>query len=379
MESFFYSLAAGTALFLSFLTFTNPRKVNVLGNRWMALFLVSLFFLFVGESLFTFKIYQNYPNILGAESLLIFITSPALFMSVSHYISLDKKIKKIEYLHFLPALFFNALIVYTMITETRAEKIEIINSNNDEYFFPVDFLTYIIIFQMFFYVVYSYYKIVKHQKNINLFASNTSEIDLNWLKYTILGTLLMLLLWIIEIHFQNKITGFVSSAGYLIAIYVMGYYVFKQEEIFPFKDAEKEDIKEIIEDMPTSKSQRISISELEEKKEKLSEIMTTEKLYLDETLSLPKLASKIGISIHNLSYVLNEGFQENFFQFVNRFRIEEAKRLLTSERYQQLSMLGIAYESGFSSKTTFNTTFKKLTGISPSEYISQAENNTVSA
>jgi AraC-like DNA-binding protein len=371
MLSFLYSLTAGGILILSFLILTNPRKVNVLGNRWLGFFLFGLFFMLVDEPLFSFKIYEHHPNLLGYESFFIFALAPALYLSVSHYISLEKTFKKLEYLHFLPTLILFPFVLYTIFMSSK-EKLEIIRNPILPGNFEFDWITYVLILQILIYIYFAFYKIHKHQKNIRLFTSNTSEISLNWLKNALIGILLMVFLWIIEIQFyENILITKISGIGYFIGVYVIAYYAFRQEEIYPFKEKEKQEIKEIIEETPSSKSQRISEDELKILKSKLILIMSTEKHYLDETLSLPKLAEKVKISIHNLSFVLNEGFNENFFQFVNRYRIEEAKRLLLSEKYQQLSMIGIAFESGFSSKTTFNTTFKKLTGISPSEYITQ--------
>lgn len=76
----------------------------------------------------------------------------------------------------------------------------------------------------------------------------------------------------------------------------------------------------------------------------------------------------MGLSVHELSALINEGFGENFAQFVNRHRVEESKTLLLSEKCAHLSMVGIAFEAGFNSKTAFNTAFKKLVGVSPTAY-----------
>ncbi len=97
--------------------------------------------------------------------------------------------------------------------------------------------------------------------------------------------------------------------------------------------------------------------------------MQYEKVYLDNELSLPQLSEKMSISPQDLSYLINEACGENFFSFINRHRVEEAKRLLLSEKYDQLNILGIAYQAGFNSKTTFNTTFKKQVGLSPSDFV----------
>jgi len=94
--------------------------------------------------------------------------------------------------------------------------------------------------------------------------------------------------------------------------------------------------------------------------------METQKPYLDSELNLIKLSELLSVSTHHLSYVINTGFEKNFFQYINEFRIDYAKKLLKGN--QKLSILGIAYESGFNSKTSFNTTFKKFTNQTPSEF-----------
>ncbi|WP_276876504.1 helix-turn-helix domain-containing protein [Chryseobacterium joostei] len=96
--------------------------------------------------------------------------------------------------------------------------------------------------------------------------------------------------------------------------------------------------------------------------------METEKPYLDGDLNLLKLSDRVQINAHQLSYLLNNGFQENFFYFVNKYRVEHAKKMLIDDSFQKLSILGIAFESGFNSKTAFNTIFKKMTDMTPSEF-----------
>jgi AraC-like DNA-binding protein len=108
-------------------------------------------------------------------------------------------------------------------------------------------------------------------------------------------------------------------------------------------------------------------------KDELIAFMEREKPYLDSELSLPKLAEQMNVSVHFLSQVINTSLNENFFQFINRYRIEESKKLLVCDSKAHYTIVQIAYDAGFNSKTTFNTTFKKLTGISPSEYQRQKQ------
>lgn len=94
---------------------------------------------------------------------------------------------------------------------------------------------------------------------------------------------------------------------------------------------------------------------------------------MDNELSLPLLAQKTGISAHELSYLINEVYRENFYAFVNKYRVQEAKKILLSHKLGQLNMLGIAYQAGFNSKTTFNTAFKKWTGQTPTEFLQSSK------
>ncbi len=381
MLSLIYGLTSGGMLILAFLILTNPRKVNQIGNRWLAFFLFTLFFLLIDESLFDNKVYNQYPQLIGLNSIFIFTTAPALYLSVSHYVSPSKRLRKVEFLHFLPTILFFPLVVVTFLQSTD-EKLKSINEispvelDSSSYWF-----SYLIWLQILIYLFLGFLKLNKHQKNINLFASNTTQINLNWLKYFLIGTTSMTIIWILDSIYSEKESYVFAALGYFAGTYFLGFFALRQEEIFPFKETDIAEIEEIIGETSTAatKQQRISETELMVLKEKLSYLMASEKLYLDETLNLPKLAEKMQLSVHDLSYLLNEGFGENFFQFVNKYRVEEAKNLLLSPKYEQLSMIGIAYESGFSSKTTFNTTFKKMTGISPSAFLSDYSKEKVSS
>jgi AraC-like DNA-binding protein len=91
-------------------------------------------------------------------------------------------------------------------------------------------------------------------------------------------------------------------------------------------------------------------------------------LYLNKNLSLNLLADKLNIRKNILSYILNTHYNENFYNYINNFRIEYCKALLKNQKKQHLSIEGIALEGGFGSKSTFNTLFKKQSGMTPTQY-----------
>jgi AraC-like DNA-binding protein len=101
---------------------------------------------------------------------------------------------------------------------------------------------------------------------------------------------------------------------------------------------------------------------------RLNTYINETQIYRKSGLSLKELASGIGVSERHLSQAINDQKGQNFFDFVNYYRVEHAKRLLTQNNDNKRTMFDIFWESGFNSKTTFNNTFKKFTGITPSEF-----------
>jgi len=115
-------------------------------------------------------------------------------------------------------------------------------------------------------------------------------------------------------------------------------------------------------------NENIDMKPLKRDLEMLQNYMTEEKPFKDDSLSLDQLAEKLYISPRYLSQVINTCLSQNFYTFINSYRVEEAKALLSNPLNRDESVLAIAYDSGFKSKTSFNTIFKKMTGMTPSQY-----------
>ncbi|MEL7162439.1 MAG: helix-turn-helix domain-containing protein, partial [Bacteroidota bacterium] len=125
--------------------------------------------------------------------------------------------------------------------------------------------------------------------------------------------------------------------------------------------------------LPTSpprkyKKTLLAPEEVDRYKAQLSQLMEETKPFLDPDLSLRQLAERMDLPPNYLSQLLNEGFTQNFAEFVNTYRVEAFKAKVVDPAWQHLTLLGLAYESGFNSKTTFNTSFKRVTGTTPAAY-----------
>jgi AraC-like DNA-binding protein len=104
---------------------------------------------------------------------------------------------------------------------------------------------------------------------------------------------------------------------------------------------------------------------------RLIDVMESEKPYTDGELTLPRLAARLSVSTHHLSQVINERLERSFSDFVNSYRVEEAKRRLADPAAGHYSLIAIAEDVGFNSKSSFNAAFKKQTGMTPSEFRKQ--------
>jgi len=359
---------------LAFIALVNPAKVNIAANRWLGLFFASVGCMLCNTVLYDTGLDQNYPRVIGFNELSRFAMMPALYLSIIQFTTPGGRVNGRQYLHFIPfALFF----IY-MVPMLYFPGHQLISGN---FTLPPKLNSIMgvsmraaVNLQLLVYWILAFNRLRLHQKHIQLIASDTSPVNLNWLKYLLLSIGGMLLVLLATIFLQISVDSDYIAFAYLLGGLAVLYYSLAQKEIFPFKVAELQAIGQVITDTDERIKpikQRFNEEHGLQLQAKLTDLMTVEKLYLDNELSLPQLAESMAITVHDLSFLLNEHIGLNFFQFVNTYRVEEAKQIMLSDKYKHYNILGIAYSAGFSSKTTFNTVFKNQTGVSPSEFVKQ--------
>jgi AraC-like DNA-binding protein len=355
-------IVSGAAFLLGFLLIAHPRKINAIANRYLGLFIVTLGLAMLEIPLFYQNFHLKHPNIFELMGLSRFLMAPFLYISVLYFTSLDKRFGKKILWHFLPFLIFIIFRFPFFIT-----------GRNIEFSYSVGRIVFFILqmtlpLQAIIYWYLSFSKLQKHMKNIRQFSSSTEEIDLSWLKYFLLVLILIVVAWFNLIFFDLKKLIQLTPFLYLSCVFFLAYFSLQQKEVFDFNKKDLNDLS-IIKAYKKENPKRVSEKRLKELDEKLRMLIDLEKVYLENDLSLPKLAKSMNASCNETSFLINELYDDNFYNFVNKYRVEEAKKVLLSDKYNQLNILGIAYEAGFNSKTTFNTTFKKYTGVSPTAFV----------
>jgi AraC-like DNA-binding protein len=347
----FYYLACGSIFLLSFVLLSNAAKVNATANRWLG-----VFFLCAGGALLAWIAEQTgldirYPYLVPLTELIRFAMAPALYLSVQYFTALTPAPAWKQGGHFLPVVLFMLLLM-----------------GGSAYLPP--FMGMVVGLglkvQMLIYLLLSGRLLWMHQRRLGVFAGNTRHISLKWLRWLLGGIAMMILLWYNQVWHISTAVLHISGLLYCITLYLIAYAALQQREIFDYPENDKAAIVEVLEATPAVP--RLKPDELEALKERLTRLMQQEQLYRNGDLSLPELARKMDISIHEVSWLLNKGYSQNFYQYINQHRVEKAKVLLLAEECNHLSILGIAFEAGFNSKTTFNTVFKKNMGMSPREY-----------
>lgn len=234
------------------------------------------------------------------------------------------------------------------------------------------------------YIVASLKLIYTYQGRMTKLFSSMEKIDLNWLKVLAWG---MLALWLIgsvslSLHFLGILDipsfgGLYTNIAGSIFIILLGYFGIQQTHIFtpqhllppiktPIPVTKKGD--EVVSKNKYAKS---GLSPEASKKihEELLDFMGQHKPFLDPALSLFQLARSLHIQPNHLSQVINTHSAQNFFDFINQFRVESFIEEIKQNKHTHQTLLAIALDCGFNSKASFNRAFKKFTGMTPSTYI----------
>lgn len=244
--------------------------------------------------------------------------------------------------------------------------------------------------QLFTYYFLARRTLLTYQRSLRHLFSETSRIDLQWTRFLVNGFLVLVLAFIVIFPLmlrypsQFNLLLLINMAVAIPYIYMASYKGVLQATLWQvqpgtdkktvestLQQAEKMDTAGTVDSKQTKPG--AASDRLEELVAKITTLMEQEKLYQETELTLQQLARTLQVPSYQVSQALNEGMKKNFYDLINGYRVEEAKRLLLDPQNTSYTILSVGFEAGFNSKTTFNTVFKKFTGLTPTEYREKAK------
>ena len=368
-----FLLASVQGFLLAILLFA--RKQNHAANTVLCVLVGALSVDLLQVTYYVNSLYYEYPHLMGITFVFPFLYGPLFYLYVLQLTTGKRRLEQRDFLHFLPALVILVYVSWVYFL-TGAEKIEFIHRLNTDR--PLDFgiIDNLKPLHGLLYTILTIRLIARHNRRIRDVFSNIDRINLLWLRSLTIG---VAIIWSIVVigavasdvpHLQPSGSNFAVYFCISLLIYAIGYMGLNQPEVFrqAIGDAKLEPVEAAPQEPRYAKS-GLRGSSADEILTRLRELMERDKPHLNGDLTLARLAESIFVSPHNLSEAMNTRLKQSFYDFVNSYRVNEVKQRLQVGDAARYNILSIAYDSGFTSKTSFNTIFKKHSGMTPSQFI----------
>ena len=306
----------------------------------------------------------------------VLLIGPVVYFYTKSLLNTGFKLTKKDLIHFVPALLYAIYSIIVFVTDKLVLD-EFYFYANDRDKDLANWYQATGLVSMAYYLIlslryYSNYKKILFDK-----VSYAEAILFQWIRNFMVAFLAILILRVLFFILNPEWGEFGSQFWHYIAFSFVFYYItingysnivkqiaLENEKLTLINvfDDDVETVKENIKSSELGKDQTIW-------KNKLSELMIEKRLFENPRLTLSNVAEELNTTAKTVSSVVNSGFDMNFNDFINHYRIEAVKEKLHKGEHHHTTLLGIALESGFNSKATFNRAFKKSTSLSPKDFI----------
>jgi AraC-like DNA-binding protein len=382
---FFHGIVFSTLLLIKGLSTENKSSI------WLSLFtiLCSLYiapFMFGYAGWYSQQPYRDLLFYIPFQQL--FLLPPVLYFYFKTLLDKSFRFSTKDYLHFIPAIIYLIYSVIILITDKL-----ILN----EYYFYADgkdkdlsswyqiaglvSLIYYLIESL---NIYNKYKTITYDE-----VSFADSVMFKWARRFLIAFLLLIAIRIAFFIFNPEWDEFGKKFWYYVCFSILFYYISISGytntilSVTSFKDSHADSDPELKHYIPQNIETEFPLSSPEEKKleekneipdldtwkEKIENLMEMEKMYKNPELIVSDLSNILGTHSKKISQVINQGFDMNFNDFVNQHRIRALLQKIEVGEHNIQTLLSLAYECGFNSKSTFNRAFKRTTSLTPKEYI----------
>lgn len=365
------------SLFIDLLLLTKKNKM--MSDKILAVWIAVISVHLLGFYLYQAGYWEKYSHLIGTTAPIPLFHGPLLYLYILYALRSENRFRALDYLHFVPGITAYLYMSRFFFFYSPEEKIQVVKGLlNDFSTFSIVLLLVILISGIT-YAIFSYRLTIWYKKRIKDRFSYSEGISLKWLRYCILSMGLIFLSAIIVFGLRDGLNiTFSFNPEYIfyiiliVLIFYIGFFGIKQENIFvssPVIENEKKAKEE-----KKYKNSGVKDNKASEMYKNLLAYMQKERPYLQPKLSLSELAQKLDLSTNQLSQIINQQAGVNFYDFVNKYRVEEF--LQQAEKNRNYSILALALDSGFNSKSSFNYIFKKQKGLSPSQYLNKIAEKT---
>jgi len=297
-----------------------------------------------------------------------FLFGPLLYLYTKSLTKKEFVVKRKEYLHLIPFVIYNIIMLFSYHLFDSFEKLYLLQNALVLPKWASNIIYFSLHLQILIYIFFAVRLLISYRNELKKIFSSIEKVNLSWLIIILFGFIFM---WIIDLtHFilfktvdlpasiYNMMNFFSLNINFVFAFLIV-YKGLKHPELFYELADQTEKVK--------YEKSNLTKEESLEYLNRLKDFMREEKSYLEPDLTINDLASKVNIPSKTLSQVINENLNQNFFDFVNSYRIGEAKKML-SDLDKKITVLEVLYSVGFNSKSAFNSAFRRHTGLTPTEY-----------
>ncbi len=300
-----------------------------------------------------------------------FLFGPLLYLYTKSVNSKDFHFTKNDILHFVPFFLVFVLTLLCFQFQSHETQLELLKTGlfgkTGDVIYSVIMNSSILV-----YLSFAFSTIRTKNQNLKGYYSSLEKINYNWLRLVVSAFFIM---WVVDII--NWVLGTLEISSHILSellTFTSLSINFVFANLLILKSLRLPEMKEIQEIHKYEKSP-LTVQTKNDILQRLEDLMIKEKLFLNSSITLGEMADKLSVVPRYLSQVINELKGQNFYDFVNSYRIEEAKKILSDPSHDDEKILAVLFESGFNSKSVFNTVFKKITGITPSEYRRKYKNS----
>jgi AraC-like DNA-binding protein len=349
------------------------KRGNLVSNRLLSAFAATIGLAIAGACMTKLRSSPTLYNLGKTNQPISFLGAPLLFLYVKSLWSEKPAFRKTELVHFVPALLCAAYFVPFYFSLGSANHAVLVNKYYSGTWFFLRALALLLQFAIYLALIVTGF--ARYKRRISINENVTAKIRFLSLTFSalwLIGLVHYVLSLVSTTYFQIAQTDLIVPVCLTGIIYAIAYLGLREPDTLTATNVEARAA-----NRKYTKS-TLTAERAEDYLQRLFSVMEHERPYTDSKLTLPKLAKRLSISSHHLSQILNERVQQNFFDFVNSYRIKEAKRKLIEPASKHYSILGIAEEVGFNSKSAFNNAFKKHTNMTPTEFKNFSNNDSAS-